>query len=359
MVGFAAKYQKDAGIGTIVSLMLPYTVVLLVLWTLLLIAWHVARPPARPGLTANEILGERHVRSRQGARHHRRRPRRRARAAVRHAAAEVDLDRPGLCRRDPRLRRVARGRPRVDRLRRRACATPPAIRWWSATSATAAGPSVLFYGHYDVQPVDPLELWEQRPVRPEDRHPARRLEDAGRPRHRRRQGPADDLRRGLPRLEEGDGQAAAAGDRAARGRGGVGRRQPAAVPRRQPRRAPRRHRADLRHQHVGRRRPRRSPPRLRGLCGEEIVIHAADRDLHSGFYGSAATNPNHVLARIIADLRDADGRITLPGFYDGVPELPDALRESWAQARLQRGGRSSARSASRSRPARRAARCWR
>ena len=39
MVGFAAKYQKDAGIGTIVSLMLPYTVVLIVLWTLLLIVW--------------------------------------------------------------------------------------------------------------------------------------------------------------------------------------------------------------------------------------------------------------------------------------------------------------------------------
>jgi len=68
---------------------------------------------------------------------------------------------------------------------------------------------------------------------------------------------------------------------------------------------------------------------LRGLCGEEIVVRAASRDLHSGFYGSAAANPNHVLARILADLRDADGRVTLPGFYDGVPELPDTLRKSW------------------------------
>ena len=68
---------------------------------------------------------------------------------------------------------------------------------------------------------------------------------------------------------------------------------------------------------------------LRGLCGEEIVIHAADRDLHSGFYGSAAANPNHVLARILADLHDADGRVTLAGFYDGVPELPAALRAQW------------------------------
>jgi aminobenzoyl-glutamate transport protein len=48
MVGFAAKYQKDAGIGTIVSLMLPYTVVLLVLWTLLLIAWALLGLPLGP-----------------------------------------------------------------------------------------------------------------------------------------------------------------------------------------------------------------------------------------------------------------------------------------------------------------------
>jgi acetylornithine deacetylase/succinyl-diaminopimelate desuccinylase-like protein len=69
---------------------------------------------------------------------------------------------------------------------------------------------------------------------------------------------------------------------------------------------------------------------LRGLCGEELIITAADRDLHSGFYGSAAANPNHVLARILADLRDEEGRITIPNFYDGVPELPEALRRQWA-----------------------------
>jgi acetylornithine deacetylase/succinyl-diaminopimelate desuccinylase-like protein len=68
---------------------------------------------------------------------------------------------------------------------------------------------------------------------------------------------------------------------------------------------------------------------LRGLCAEEIVIRGADRDLHSGFYGSAAANPNRILARILADLHDADGRVTIPGFYDGVPELPEALRAQW------------------------------
>ena len=77
------------------------------------------------------------------------------------------------------------------------------------------------------------------------------------------------------------------------------------------------------------RRRRRSPPACAASAARRSSIHAADRDLHSGFYGSAAANPNHVLARIIADLHDADGRVTIPGFYDGVPELPAALRESW------------------------------
>ena len=48
MVGFAAKYQKDAGIGTIVSLMLPYTVVLTVIWTALLITWFLLGLPLGP-----------------------------------------------------------------------------------------------------------------------------------------------------------------------------------------------------------------------------------------------------------------------------------------------------------------------
>ena len=48
MVGFAQKYQKDAGIGTIVALMLPYTGVLLVIWTLMLVAWYVLGVPLGP-----------------------------------------------------------------------------------------------------------------------------------------------------------------------------------------------------------------------------------------------------------------------------------------------------------------------
>jgi acetylornithine deacetylase/succinyl-diaminopimelate desuccinylase-like protein len=68
---------------------------------------------------------------------------------------------------------------------------------------------------------------------------------------------------------------------------------------------------------------------LRGLVYEEIIVHAASQDLHSGMYGSAARNPLHVLAKILADLHDENGRVTIPGFYSGVPEISPAQRAEW------------------------------
>lgn len=68
---------------------------------------------------------------------------------------------------------------------------------------------------------------------------------------------------------------------------------------------------------------------LRGLVGEEIVVTAADRDLHSGFFGGAAANPIHILVDILAGLHDENGRVTLPGFYDGVPETEKEVLEMW------------------------------
>ena len=68
---------------------------------------------------------------------------------------------------------------------------------------------------------------------------------------------------------------------------------------------------------------------LRGLAYFEVKVTCADRDLHSGFFGGAARNPIHVLSRILADLHDADGRVTLPGFYDGVHERPPEVLEQW------------------------------
>lgn len=69
---------------------------------------------------------------------------------------------------------------------------------------------------------------------------------------------------------------------------------------------------------------------LRGLAGIEIFLSGANRDLHSGVYGGAVANPAHALCEIIAKLHDKDGRVSVPGFYDGVLELTQQERSMWA-----------------------------
>jgi len=68
---------------------------------------------------------------------------------------------------------------------------------------------------------------------------------------------------------------------------------------------------------------------LRGLLGEELTIYGPSKDLHSGMYGGPAMNPIRVLSRILAGLHDETGRVTIPGFYEGVPELPGQVKGQW------------------------------
>ena len=71
---------------------------------------------------------------------------------------------------------------------------------------------------------------------------------------------------------------------------------------------------------------------LRGLSYLQVEVTGANRDLHSGVYGGAVANPINVLAKMIADMQDENGRITLPGFYDDVKELSEAQRKAINEA---------------------------
>jgi acetylornithine deacetylase/succinyl-diaminopimelate desuccinylase-like protein len=71
---------------------------------------------------------------------------------------------------------------------------------------------------------------------------------------------------------------------------------------------------------------------LRGLSYVEVEVTGPNRDLHSGVYGGAVANPINTLCAMIASLHDADGRITIPGFYDDVVELTAAERKALGEA---------------------------
>jgi acetylornithine deacetylase/succinyl-diaminopimelate desuccinylase-like protein len=71
---------------------------------------------------------------------------------------------------------------------------------------------------------------------------------------------------------------------------------------------------------------------LRGMSYVEVEVTGPDRDLHSGLYGGAVANPINVLAKMLAQLIDEQNRITIPGFYDDVEELSDEERRLMAQA---------------------------
>ena len=68
---------------------------------------------------------------------------------------------------------------------------------------------------------------------------------------------------------------------------------------------------------------------LRGIVSEEVTLTGANRDLHSGLYGGMAVNPIHALAKILGALHDDSGAVALPGFYEGVEELPQEISDQW------------------------------
>ncbi|MGF6176038.1 M20/M25/M40 family metallo-hydrolase [Ensifer sp. 4252] len=194
--------------------------------------------------------------------------------------------------------------------------------------ATADAPHVLFYGHYDVQPVDPLNLWDTDPFEPglKELEPGRKV-ITGR-------GTADDKGQLLTFVEAARAYKEVHGSLPCRVTILFEGEEESGSPSLKP--FLEANAAELKADYAlvcdtsmwDRDTPAISAG-LRGLVGEEVVIKAADRDLHSGYFGGAAANPIRILTGILAGLHDEDSRVTLEGFYEGVEETPDQIKAGW------------------------------
>ena len=190
-------------------------------------------------------------------------------------------------------------------------------------------PHLLYYGHYDVQPAEPLDLWTSPPFEPvivEGRHGPRvvargAVDDKGqvcmwlealRAWHDVAGGPPARItvvlegeeEVGSVNLEpflEAHRDLLSAADVAVVSDTGMWDIDTPAI-----------------------------TTRLRGLVYAEVRLHAACRDLHSGLFGGSAINPINVLTRMLGGLHDAGGRVCLPGFYDGVDDVSAEQAAQWA-----------------------------
>ncbi|MGC8474757.1 MAG: dipeptidase [Acetobacteraceae bacterium] len=195
-----------------------------------------------------------------------------------------------------------------------------------------AGPHILFYGHYDVQPVDPLELWTSPPFEPQlvqgprgKRYVARgAVDDKGQVmmflsalRAWHEAGGSIPAR--ITVLIEGEeevgsvnldafleaNRALLAADLALISDTGMWDVDTPAI-----------------------------TTRLRGLVFTEVALRAAKRDLHSGLFGGAALNPINALCAALGRLHGADGRVAIPGFYDRVRAVDPAQAAEWREMRF-------------------------
>ncbi len=186
----------------------------------------------------------------------------------------------------------------------------------------AGRPTVLFYGHYDVQPPEPLDLWKSPPFEPETRDGkvfARGAADDKGPVWAHLdaiityqahgglpvnlvcliEGEEENASENLEAFVKNYAQALKADVAVVSDTGQFGPGRPAIT--------------------YG----------LRGLCYQEVTLTASNTDLHSGMFGGTVPNAANELSRLIASLHDADGRVTVDGFYEDVIPLTDDERAAW------------------------------
>lgn len=188
--------------------------------------------------------------------------------------------------------------------------------------AGSDAPTVLVYGHHDVQPVDPLDLWHTAPFEPE-------IVDG----EIRARGAVDDKGQTMFQIAAVRALLETNGSLPVNLRFLIEGEEEVGSPNFQALLQDRAEQLacdvvvvsdtgmwsqDVPSMCVG----------MRGLVAFDVTVTTGREDLHSGSFGGAAPNPNHIVASLVAALHDTDGRVAIPGFYDDVRPLSDQERES-------------------------------
>ena len=210
---------------------------------------------------------------------------------------------------------------------------PMVVGHYRTKNGAKDAPHVLFYGHYDVQPVDPIENWNSPPFEP------KRMMDGDGVEKVYARGAADDKGQLMTFLEASRAWIEATGslplNLTVLFEGEEESGSPSLVP------FLKENRKELSSDialvcdtNMWNPKTPAITTRLRGNMHDEIFITGPEIDLHSGLFGGAAINPIRVLTRIVADIHDKRGRVTIPGFYEGVTELPRSTRRQWDDLKM-------------------------
>jgi acetylornithine deacetylase/succinyl-diaminopimelate desuccinylase-like protein len=209
----------------------------------------------------------------------------------------------------------------------------PIVVGKSEAQANGKSPRVLFYGHYDVQPVDPLGLWETPPFAPRiaTLPDGRKIIVA--------RGACDDKGQVMTFVEACRAFKAVTGSlplpitMVIEGEEECGSEHLFGFVKSNADEL----KLDLALVCDTSMWDEKTPmvtTSLRGLVYEEVKVTCADRDLHSGLFGGAAQNPLRVLARTLGAMHDKNGRVAIPGFYNGVKELPADIKADLKRLKL-------------------------